>query len=69
MRERNINLVCAQPKMDDILGKYFTCKNDIDKKMGVRHYIARSIVQDNPLLNLHQSSNKINTQIMEVADE
>ncbi|ENV05478.1 hypothetical protein F967_02231 [Acinetobacter sp. CIP 102637] len=69
MRERNINLVCAQPQMGDILGKYFTCKNDIDKKMGVRHYIARSIVQDNPLLNLHQSSNKINTQIMEVADE
>lgn len=50
MNQQNINLVCAQPQMDDFLSHYFVCKNDIDRKSGVRHFIAMPMVVENPLL-------------------
>lgn len=50
MNRQNIYLFCAEPELNPIKSKHFTCKNDIDRVEGIRRYqkVSRN---DNPLLN------------------
>jgi len=50
MDNNNISLFCAQPNPSVTLLKYFSTKNHVDKKLGIKKYIARKSSRKNPLL-------------------
>ncbi|ENV16180.1 ATP-binding protein [Acinetobacter guillouiae] len=50
MQQQQVHLVCAQPQMNEEIGKSFKYKYNIDKDKGVSQFVMRSKTQQNPLL-------------------